>query len=289
MTDLSVLIVTGLSGSGKSTLVRALEDQGFFCVDNMPVELIERLINMVETAGSTSRLALVIDARSGQFLAEAPAVIQRLKKGRNPIRLLYVEAREDAVLRRYSETRRKHPLDQGEGLRAAFGKEQALLAPLRELADDTLDTSAFSPHDLRAEVGHRFGGSAAGDDLRLAVMSFGFKYGLPLDADMVFDVRFLPNPYFVEELRALSGLDERVQRYVLGSQPGQEFIQQSARFLRYLVPEFRKESKHYLTVAVGCTGGRHRSVAIAQALGDQLIRAGHRVDLRHRDIEEHTS
>jgi len=286
---LSVLILTGISGSGKSTLVRALEDHGFFCVDNMPVELIERVISLVETADSMSRLALVIDVRAGQLLEKAPRVIERLKTERKDVRLLYLEAREDVVLRRYSETRRRHPLDHGDGLRAAIYKEQALLVPLRELADDTLDTSAFSPHDLRAVVTERFVGTLTSPELHVALMSFGFKYGLPLDADMVFDVRFLPNPYFVPDLRALSGCDRAVKDFVVGSQEGGLLVEHATNFLRFLLPRFQKEGKHYVTVAIGCTGGRHRSVAVADQLAATLKDAGHRVDVRHRDVEENVT
>lgn len=283
---LSILIVTGQSGSGKSTVIRTLEDHGFFCVDNIPTGLVEQLINVAHGGGTNESLAVVMDVREAHFVAQAPALIERLRVGPHPVRLLYLEASEPALIRRYSETRRRHPLDRGAGLRAAISSEREILAPLRELADATLETSAMSPHELRDRVIKQVVGIRPGDSLRIGLMSFGFKHGLPLEADMVLDVRFLANPYFDPTLRHLTGLDEAVKQAVVGSEEGKMFLERASTLLGFLIPRYQREGKRYLTLAVGCTGGRHRSVAIVQALAKQLGEGGIAVDLRHRDIEE---
>lgn len=285
MSAFSIVILTGQSGSGKSTAMRVLEDQGFYCVDNLPTRLVEELVRTVREGRNVSRLALVLDARNPQSLIEAPALVARLRTA-NEVRVVYFEAKEDALLRRYSETRRRHPLDAGQGLRSAIDREREILSPLREIADDTLDTSAMSPHELKLRVVEKIAGVTLSDSLRIAVLSFGFKHGLPLDADMAFDVRFLANPYFVAELRELSGVDEPVRRMVLGNPDTVAFLEHSLAFLEFLIPRFQSEGKRYLTVAVGCTGGQHRSVAIAGALADRLRARGLTIDLRHRDMKE---
>jgi RNase adapter protein RapZ len=283
--SLSILLVTGQSGSGKSTAVRALEDQGYFCIDNMPAPLAEQLITVLREEGAEDKLALVMDIRDRRFVSEAPRLVVRLRKGPHPLRVLYLDAHEEAIIRRYSETRRRHPLDHGCGLRLAISRERELLAPLRELADETLDTSSMSPHELRARIIEKVGGSDGGDSLRVAFLSFGFKYGLPLEADIVFDVRFLPNPYFEPSMRERSGLDEDVSRYVLASAEAQALLGHMMSLLSFLIPQYQREGKRYLTVAVGCTGGRHRSVAIARELAQRLLPLVPS-DLRHRELEE---
>lgn len=279
---LSLLIVTGQSGSGKSTAVRALEDHGYYVVDNMPASLADSLIATLEARESAQDLALVLDARNLDSIREAPALVERIRSER-PTRLLYLEAHENTLIRRYSETRRLHPLDQGEGLRFALSSERELLTPLREVADDTLDTSEMSPHVLRERIGNLVGSKGSRDSLRVGVTSFGFKHGLPLDADTVFDVRFLPNPYFIAEHRNKSGLDQEVYDYVLKQAEAKEFVRRAQLLLEFLLPEYRKEGKRYFTLAIGCTGGQHRSVSIARYLTEQLKDEGYQVTLRHRD------
>jgi UPF0042 nucleotide-binding protein len=278
-----IVILTGQSGSGKSTAVRVLEDQGFYCVDNLPVSIVPELVSTLPDTPSTSRVALVIDARNPASLKGAPALVAQLR-AQNEVRVVYFEAREEALLRRYSETRRRHPLDSGAGLRDAIERERELLVPLREIADDTLDSSAMSPHELKARVIDQIAGVSIRDTLRVAVVSFGFKHGLPLDADMVFDIRFLPNPFFMPGLRELTGLDEPVIRAVIDQGETQAFIDQAMQFLRFLAPRFQSEGKRYLTLAIGCTGGQHRSVAVASSIADRLKALGLAVDLRHRDV-----
>lgn len=279
---LQVIILTGQSGSGKTTAIRTLEDRGFLCVDNLPVSLAEEVIATVEP--TTQHLALVIDARQPHLLKDAPALVARLRQSSNSVRVVYLEALEEVLIRRFSETRRAHPLDQNEGLRRAIGRERELLAPMRELADDTIDTSSLSPHALRSKITHQIRG-ATSDTMSLAILSFGFKHGLPLDADMVFDVRFLPNPYFVETLRPLTGLAPKVSTYVIDSSLGAAYVERTHAFLTFLLPQFRHEGKRYLTLAFGCTGGQHRSVAIVQALAQRLRADGYTLNVRHRDIQ----
>lgn len=278
-----VVVLTGQSGSGKSTAVRVLEDQGFYCVDNLPTSLVAELLRTLPEGPTTSRVALVMDARNSSSLRDAPALVSQLRT-LYQVRVVYFEAREDALLRRYSETRRRHPLDDGCGLRDAIEREREVLVPLREIADDTLDSSAMSPHELKARVIEQIAGVSMRDTLRVAVLSFGFKHGLPLDADMVFDVRFLANPYFVPGLRELTGLDEPVQRSVLDDPETTSFINHAMDLLKYLGPRFQREGKRYLTLAVGCTGGQHRSVVVSTAIAERLRGMQLKVDLRHRDV-----
>jgi UPF0042 nucleotide-binding protein len=279
----SVLILTGQSGSGKSTAIRTLEDHGFFCVDNMPTSLVEQLVETLFAEGSCSRLALVMDIRERSFLTQAPALIARLRAAPTPLRMIFLEAKEEVMIRRYSETRRLHPLDRGLGLRDALAAERALLAPLRELADEALDTSHMSPHRLRQTVASQIAGISSDAALRIGLLSFGFKHGVPLEADIVLDVRFLPNPYFVAELREQTGEVQAVSQYVLQAAEAQTFLQHSLDFLRFLVPQYQREGKRYLTVALGCTGGKHRSVAMVIEIAARLQALGMAASLRHRD------
>lgn len=282
---LPVMIITGQSGSGKSTAVRALEDHGYFCVDNMPASLVEPLVTIAEGNNAIDKLGLVMDARERTFVDRGPQLLERLRERCGPVRLIYLESREDVLLRRYSETRRRHPLDTGHGLKAAITAERERLAALRELADDTVDTSSLTPHTLRAKVIKQILGAMPGGDLSVALLSFGFKHGVPLDADMVLDVRFLPNPYFDLNLKERTGLDPQVRAFVLESEAGQHYVEHTRNYLGFLLPHFRAEGKRYLTVAIGCTGGQHRSVSIAHALAAHLQSAGVSVDLQHRDIK----
>jgi len=283
---LSMVIVTGLSGSGKSTAIRALEDQGYFCVDNMPTQLLEQLVALMLQDTSHDKLALGVDIREGPFLDAAPRLIEKLRSEHPTLRLVYFEAREEHLVRRYAETRRVHPMDNGQGVHDALLRERELLSPLRELADEILDTSGLSPHELRALVSQRMAKVAPEDNLRLALVSFGFKYGLPLDADMVLDVRFLRNPYFEEHLRPLTGLQEEVKKFVMMLDEAQAFLSHTITLLRYVLLQLRKEGKRRLTLAVGCTGGQHRSVVMVQALAEMMDTMNVGIDIRHRDMKD---
>ena len=287
--SLKIVVITGQSGSGKSTALRALEDRGYLCIDNVPVSLVDALVRTIDSDESYGRLALGMDARDPGRLQDAPEYLTRLREGPHSIRVMYLESREEVLIRRFSETRRRHPIDSGEGLLAALARERKLLANLRELADECVDTSALSPHELRRRIVAYVTGETFSGPMRVALLSFGFRYGVPLDADMVFDARFLPNPYFVQELRERTGLEQKVRDYVLKTDLGREFLSRSLDYLSFLLPEFKKEAKSYLTIAVGCTGGRHRSVSIAWALAEKLQGAGYRIDLHHRDVGEQQS
>lgn len=285
----SILILTGQSGSGKSTVIRTLEDHGYFCVDNIPTRLVERLVDLTRDEESIENLALVMDVRGPHFIEQAPTLVETLRQGRDPLRFVYLEAVEASLIQRYSETRRRHPLDDGQGLRAAITREREILVPLLELADDTIDTSEMSPHDLRARVIDQIIGVSPGDALKVAFLSFGFKHGIPLEADTVLDVRFLANPYFEPSMRNLTGQDQAVSDFVVKSKHGKRFVDETDRLLEFLLPRYQAEGRRYVTVAIGCTGGQHRSVAIAHALAARLEKRGTAVDLRHRDIPRRKS
>jgi len=281
------LVVTGLSGAGKSHALRALEDLGFFCVDNLPTRLIPTFAQLMRRAGDEiARAAVVIDVREGAWLDEFPALYRRLRRtpGLNP-QLIFLEASDAALVRRFSETRRPHPLAPDRTPLAGIRRERTRLAAIRRLADHIIDTSAMTVHDLRRQVSALARAPADPRGLAVTVRSFGFKHGVPIEADLVFDVRFLPNPHFVPDLRALSGRERRVVQYVTRSPLTREFLARTIEYLRFLVPHYVAEGRRFLTLAVGCTGGRHRSVVIANALGRGLRRLpGVRVRVEHRDI-----
>lgn len=283
--SLEILIVTGQSGSGKSTAVRAFEDQGYYVVDNLPTALVAELIGVIEREGQHERLVLVFDVRNRRSLREGPTTIDELRKS-HPVRMIYLEASENALIRRYSETRRLHPLDIGQGLRDALIEERDLLTPMREIADDTFDTTDLSPHQLKARLIESLQDFSAAANLRVEMMSFGFKHGVPLEADTVLDVRFLPNPYFEPALREGTGLDSSVQQFVLQHQEAQTFLERTTSLLDFLVPQYQAEGKRYFTLAIGCTGGRHRSVTLAIRLAQRLEELGVEVAVRHRDIQQ---
>ena len=283
------VIVTGLSGAGKSHALRALEDLGYFCVDNLPVSLIPRFAELTLTGQREVRqAAVVVDVREGSELARFPAVYRRLKKryGRR-LRLVFLQAAETSILRRFSETRRPHPLAVSRSVVEGLSEERRLLQPIRLLADQVVDTSRLTVHELRRRIGESTGGTNRVTPLVVNVVSFGFRRGTPADADFVFDVRFLPNPHWVASLRPWTGRHTRVRRYVLGAPPARRFLQLAEALLEFLIPQHIAEGKTYLTVAIGCTGGRHRSVAIAEALAKRLRHLkGVRVRVRHRDVAE---
>ena len=284
---IQLVVLTGVSGSGKSTALRALEDAGFYCVDNLPIIIAEKLLDLSgHTAGEVSRLALVVDAREGRFLAEAPRVIQEVRQQGGDVQVLFFEASDDALVRRYSETRRRHPLSGDSGsVQDGITAERRALADLKAVADEVVDTTTLNVHELKRLIARRLVGGGSGG-LGVTVMSFGFRYGIPTHADLVLDVRFLPNPYFVPELRPLSGTDPGVAEYVLSQPDAKAFLARLLDLLGFLLPRYRAEGKSYLTVAVGCTGGRHRSVALAAALAERLSAGGQPVRLWHRDLDK---
>ena len=282
-----LVILTGVSGSGKSTALRALEDAGFYCVDNLPIVLLEKLLQLSgHTAGEVSRIAAVVDARDVRFLPEAPRIIGELRQLGIPLTVLFLDATDESLVRRYSETRRRHPLsgDSGTVLDGVVAERQAL-AGLHAVADEVVDTTNLNVHDLKRLVGRRFV-SGEGAKLGVTVVSFGFRYGIPAHADLVLDVRFLPNPYFVPELRARVGTEPAVRDFVLAQPDAQAFLGRLLDFGSFLLPRYKAEGKSYLTIAIGCTGGKHRSVAIAGELARRLEVAGQSVRLWHRDIEK---
>lgn len=282
----SFLVLTGFSGAGKSHAIRALEDFGYFCVDNLPIALLPTFADLTLNARDTAqRAAVVVDVREGQALSQLPTVYRRLKRqaGRR-VRLLFLEASEPVLLRRFSETRRPHPLASGRSVADGLAEEQRLLAPIRKLADQVINTTTLTVHELRRHVREVTGTSTPATRLVVTLVSFGFRRGVPIDADLVFDVRFLPNPHFVSSLRRWSGRNARVANYVMRSRPAIRFMKLSTDLLRFLIPQYIAEGKAYLTIAIGCTGGRHRSVALVEAFARRLKPLkGIDVRVRHRD------
>jgi UPF0042 nucleotide-binding protein len=281
-----LVVVTGLSGAGKSQAIRALEDLGFFCIDNLPVSLIPTFVDLsVSDDDARPRVAVVVDVREGVRLSKFPAVYRALKSRTDvETTLVFLEADVDALVRRFSETRRPHPLGRGRTPAESVSEEVRRMAPIRKLADHVIDTSRLTVHDLRREMAAHGGGKVMPTALSVTLLSFAFKRGVPSDADLVFDVRFLKNPHFVPALRPLTGLNSKVAKYVLGEPPAKRFMELTTAMLRFLLPQYVAEGKAYLTVAIGCTGGRHRSVAIAEALGRALRRTrGVQLRVRHRE------
>ena len=282
---LRLVVVTGLSGSGKSTAIHVLEDLGFYCIDNLPIALIPRLVELWETSrDEVRRVALGIDVRERHFLAEFPRVFDQLREHDVALEVLYLEASDDVLVRRFSETRRPHPADQGGGIADGIRRERGKLRGLRELADRILDTSAFTVHELRSALRDLVDRPEPGT-MTIGLLSFGYKYGVPTDADLVLDCRFLPNPFFVDALRDKTGSDAAVADYVLGRDETQEFVKRLVDLLAFTLPRYRREGKSYLTIALGCTGGRHRSIVLVEELRRRLQEGGHRVLVRHRDAE----
>jgi UPF0042 nucleotide-binding protein len=284
---LDVVIITGLSGAGRSAAAKCFEDLGFFVVDNLPPELIGTLVELgSRSEGGVARLAVVMDVRSRAFSSDLRAVIRDLTDRDMRPRVLFLEARDDVLVRRFENVRREHPL-QGDGrLIDGIAAERTLLAPLRDDADLVIDTSDRSIHELRRAIESSFTGSSDEQRpaLRATVVSFGYKYGLPVDADFVVDVRFLPNPHWIPELRDLTGCDAEVRDYVLSQEGATEFLDRLTELLETIGTGYTRESKRYLTLAVGCTGGKHRSVTMAQQLADRLAGLGIQTTVVHRDL-----
>jgi UPF0042 nucleotide-binding protein len=276
-----LIIVTGVSGAGKSTALKALEDSGYFCADNVPIPLLSRFVELVAASRNAPAGAAVgVDAREREFLDGSPDVFRVLRKEGHQLEILFLDADDDILVRRFSETRRRHPLA-GDDLREGIGRERSILRPLREEASAYVDTGNLNVHQLKGVVHERYRRQA--DVLAVTLLSFGYKHGLPAEAEMVFDVRFLPNPYFVEKLSAATGEDAEVQAFVLDNADGKEFVERAASMLEFVLPRAEREGKAYLTVAVGCTGGRHRSVAVVQELAKRLPKR-HPLTVRHRDL-----
>jgi UPF0042 nucleotide-binding protein len=280
-----LVVVTGMSGSGKGTVLKVFEDLGFFCIDNLPVSLIPKFIEGIHVAGGdVERAALVIDIRAGEKLRDLARTIAELKSCEFRLFVLYLAARDEVLVRRFSETRRPHPLAGGKPLLSAIRLERRRLESIRELADVVIDTSEYSIHQVKALVTKRFRARPLSSALSVHLVSFGYKYGVPLEADLLFDVRFLPNPHFVTGLRSLTGRDRKVVRYLRSRRETREFVQRLRKFLEYVLPLYVREGKTYLTIAVGCTGGRHRSVFVVEELARELKSSKITVRFRHRDI-----
>ena len=280
-----LVVLTGLSGSGKSTVLKAFEDMGYYCVDNLPVELMPIFAELHAAGeGDLQRAALLVDAREGLQLEKLPGLLKHLRRD-HPIILVYIEAQEDALLRRYSETRRPHPLGRDFSVRESLRHEQALMAPIRKLADVKIDTTQFNVHELRHFINERFK-SESKRPLLISLVSFGYKFGVPNDADLMFDVRFLPNPHFVPKLRRYTGRDAQVRRYIQSFPQTGEFLKRIQGLLTYLIPHYIEEGKSYLTIAFGCTGGKHRSVMMAEWLKRALEKKGFAARVVHRDIDK---
>jgi RNase adapter protein RapZ len=288
MTDaLDITIVTGLSGSGRSSAIRALEDNGFFCVDNLPALLIPKFIDLCHGyQEELRRIALGVDLRGGQFLQALPQVLADVRAAGHHVQILFFDAADEVLLRRFSETRRPHPLAGQDSVQEGIARERKALESIRALADKVIDTSDFNVHQLKREMEQQFCEAPSARRLALFFTSFGYKYGIPHDSDMILDVRFLPNPYFVNELRAKSGLDREVDAFVLGNQETGLFLERLYTLLEFTLPLYDREGKRSLTLALGCTGGRHRSVVLVEALRKKFAGGNYRIHVKHRDIDK---
>ncbi|HXU17873.1 MAG TPA: RNase adapter RapZ [Terriglobales bacterium] len=277
-----LVIITGMSGSGKASVLKAFEDLGYYCVDNLPIGLIPRFAELVGQSSEIERTALVVDVREGRQLEELPEIVKSVRRMIST-KVIFLEASDSVLLRRYSETRRPHPLGTNTTVKASLAAERRHLRHIRNLADLVIDTSKFNVHELRAHITALFEKKENGRNILVSCVSFGFKHGVPDDADLMFDVRFLPNPHFLPEFRPLTGRHPKVARYIRSFPQTTEFIQRISELLVYLLPHYIHEGKSYLTIAFGCTGGQHRSVMIAEDVGKRLKKAGYRIKVVHRD------
>jgi UPF0042 nucleotide-binding protein len=278
-----LVVITGLSGSGKASALKAFEDLGFYAVDNMPVSLMPPFAELVAHSRDIRRAALVVDVREGQSLEKFPSMLGDIRRTLSTT-VLFLEASRAALLARYSETRRPHPLGRQARVTGALQEERHLLEPIRKVADIVIDTTRFNVHELRAYIQNKFMRESDGKSLVISSISFGYKKGVPLDADLVFDVRFLPNPHFVPEFRNLTGKDPKVENYIISFSQTREFLDRVTELLLFLLPHYINEGKSYLTLAFGCTGGQHRSVMIAEEIARRLARHGYGVKTVHRDM-----
>ncbi len=280
-----LVIVTGVSGSGKGTALRAFEDLGYYSIDNLPVGLIPRFAELVHGSPEVRRAALVVDIREGEELKKLPGLIRKLRRT-VPVRLMFLEADDKTLMRRYSETRRPHPLGADFTVAESIEREKKQLDAIRSLADLTVDTTKLNVHELREIIGEKFSGGRDEANLRIEVTSFGYRHGLPPDSDLVFDVRFLPNPNYIPEFKHKTGRHPGVARYIRSFPQTTEFVERIADLLVYLIPHYIEEGKSYLTISFGCTGGHHRSVMIADEIAKRLARAGYKVKETHRDLRK---
>lgn len=284
---LDIIIVTGMSGSGKSVAIRALEDNGYFCIDNLPALLIPKFIDLCQGYDEgIARIALGVDLRGGQFLQAWPQVLAGMRAGGHHVQVLFFDASDEVLLRRFSETRRPHPLAGDAPIQEGISLERTALEGMRELADKVIDTSDLNVHQLKREMEEQFCQSANSRSMNVFLTSFGYKYGIPHDTDMILDVRFLPNPYFVSELRPRDGLEAEVEEYVLRNEETRAFLDRLFSLLEFTLPLYEREGKSSLTVALGCTGGRHRSVVLVEELQKRLGSGKFRIHVKHRDIEK---
>ena len=279
-----LVIITGLSGSGKATVLKAFEDLGYYAVDNLPIGLIPKFAELTREAPNVRRAALVIDIREGQTLKQFPAIFKKLRH-RVAATLLFLEADDRTLVRRFSETRRPHPLGRDASVFKSLQTEREQLAPIRAVADHIINTSKFNVHELREVIGDKFQGNREEAKIRIDITSFGYRHGVPPDSDLVFDVRFLPNPNYIPAFKNLSGRNPSVARYIRSFPQSIEFIDRISELLIYLIPHYIREGKSYLTIAFGCTGGHHRSVMIASEIRKRLARAGFKVKETHRDVK----
>jgi UPF0042 nucleotide-binding protein len=278
-----LVVITGLSGSGKGTVLKCLEDLGYYSVDNLPVDLVPKFAELVRGSSEIRRGALVFDVREGAGLQRFPRMYEQIRR-RIPSKLVFLEADDATLVRRFSETRRPHPLGTDRSVLRSIKSERQMLAPIRDLADHIVNTSKFNVHELRELMGETFGGGRELSKILIYVTSFGYRHGVPADSDLVFDVRFLPNPNYIPQFKKLSGRHPSVARYIRSFPQTVEFIDRIADLLVYLVPHYIREGKSYLTIAFGCTGGQHRSVMIADEIRRRLARGGFKVKATHRDI-----
>jgi RNase adapter protein RapZ len=279
------ILLTGLSGAGRSEAAHSLEDLGYFVVDNLPPALLPKMAELAGSPGGPGRVAIVVDARGGVFFGELSQALEELHELRVPARIVFLDASDDDLVNRYEATRRRHPLAPGDRVAEGIRKERLMMESLRADADVVIDTTGLTPHDLRDRMREMFADAPPEAGLLVSIVSFGFKFGSPRDADLVLDVRFLPNPHWVDELRPLPGTAEKVREYVEGQDEYGTFMRRLEGLFDVLVPGYVAEGKSYLTVAIGCTGGRHRSVVVAEDVGDYFRERGHRVSVNHRDVD----
>jgi UPF0042 nucleotide-binding protein len=287
MTHMRMVVVTGLSGSGRSAALKAFEDMGYYCVDNLPLSLLTAFVEFSRSTEDAYLAAIGIDIREKDFPSRFPSLFAELRAGGRAIEMLFLDASDQTLVRRFSETRRPHPLARGvtpliDGIRT----ERAALSEVRKLADGVIDTSDYTVHDLRQAVERLYAKGIAGRPMMITIVTFGYKFGVPFDLDLMFDLRFLPNPHFVPELRPHTGEDAKVRAYVMAKPDSEEFLSRLLGFLTYLLPRYKSEGKSYLTIGFGCTGGRHRSVALSLLVAEQLRQQGYDVTVKHRDIGE---
>jgi UPF0042 nucleotide-binding protein len=283
---IDVTVISGLSGAGRSEAAKAFEDLGWFVIDNLPPQLIGKMMSLIVAPGNDiKRIALVIDARGGAFFSEAMKALQKLRRDFAAYRLVFLEASDETLVRRFDATRRRHPLAADDRIEVGIQRERELMKPFREGADLIIDTTTTSTRKLRAKIAASFEDTSPADGLKITVISFGYKFGLPIDSDMVLDVRFLPNPHWVDELRPLHGQDGPVRDYVLAQEGTHDFLIRAKDIFAVILPGYLTEGRHYLTIAIGCTGGRHRSVVLAEEVGRIIREQGLGVKVIHRDVE----